>query len=313
MKYLINILIAGLLLTACTKDSNITLPDQENRLVINSILSPEKPITVLVSSSLISTSTEELKERRDALVTIYKDGISLGQLEYVPADSMMGQFRSYYRLDHYPEPGSTYKVTVEDEGFKTATAETTVPSRASGNIKELIFGGSVGSDRELLSINMEDSDNSLNHYQLVFYRTDSLFKPDGTDTLIIQEDNRSFDFNGTNGDIPSNGIQGLMVYSDVLGWLFDDGLFINNTKNQVLSTRKVINIIGEAKTKVKYRFVLRTVNEDYYKYWKSVELHEKSKNDPISEPVFIYNNVENGFGNVSAYVSHEKSLLVETN
>lgn len=46
---------------------------------------------------------------------------------------------------------------------------------------------------------------------------------------------------------------------------------------------------------------LRTITQDYYKYHSSLARQLSIRPDPFAEPVFIFNNIEGGYGNFSGF------------
>ncbi|HJW28791.1 MAG TPA: DUF4249 family protein, partial [Saprospiraceae bacterium] len=55
---------------------------------------------------------------------------------------------------------------------------------------------------------------------------------------------------------------------------------------------------------------LRTITEAYYKYQSSLARQVIVRQDPFAEPVFIYNNIDGGYGNFSGFSSSISSFDV---
>jgi hypothetical protein len=54
---------------------------------------------------------------------------------------------------------------------------------------------------------------------------------------------------------------------------------------------------------IRFTFFLQSINQDYYTYLKSLNMYYESggSEDPFSEPVVIFSNIENGYGIFGAY------------
>jgi len=50
--------------------------------------------------------------------------------------------------------------------------------------------------------------------------------------------------------------------------------------------------------------VLSTVSETYYKYYKSFQKHQETGDNPFSESVIVYNNIQKGLGVFAGYNSY---------
>ena len=61
----------------------------------------------------------------------------------------------------------------------------------------------------------------------------------------------------------------------------------------------------------KFYAILRTHSKDSYLYEKSSSLYMSSSDDFFSEPVQVYNNIENGYGIFGGYVTSKDSVVVQ--
>ncbi|MFT6867249.1 MAG: hypothetical protein ACJA08_002089 [Cyclobacteriaceae bacterium] len=50
-----------------------------------------------------------------------------------------------------------------------------------------------------------------------------------------------------------------------------------------------------------YDFHIKKVSEEYYKYEQTSQLQFDIGGDPFSQPVPVFNNIENGFGIFAGY------------
>jgi hypothetical protein len=60
-------------------------------------------------------------------------------------------------------------------------------------------------------------------------------------------------------------------------------------------------------------FYLKEITEDLYRYYYSYEEHLYAKDDPFSEPVTVFSNVNNGLGIVGAFAQDVDSIKLSPN
>ncbi|WP_421873166.1 DUF4249 family protein [Marinoscillum sp.] len=53
---------------------------------------------------------------------------------------------------------------------------------------------------------------------------------------------------------------------------------------------------------------MRHCSEAYYAYFKSLENQVNSRENPFSEPILVYNNIENGLGIFASHSSNVDSF-----
>ena len=129
LRIYLSIIILLTLFSSCDREINFDFPDVEPAIVVNSIITPESPISVSVSAVMpiapdsynVVNDTDEYgtihsqhvpKPKyciEDASVLIYEDGVLLCSLEY--------DGEGYYVSDRYPKVGSTYTLVVNAPGY----------------------------------------------------------------------------------------------------------------------------------------------------------------------------------------------------
>src|SRR5690554_6331987 len=93
-----------------------------SKLVVNAILNPDSIISIHISSSISYNPRSAYKQVEDAVVELFENDLSLGQL------TNMGQ--GYYTLNKtYPKEGAIYRVTIAAKGYQSVWAETTIPRK----------------------------------------------------------------------------------------------------------------------------------------------------------------------------------------
>ena len=112
----------ALTLAACGGPFEVDLPDQEPRLVVESLFAADSLISLELgrSGSVLDPEAPYSDPVETATVRIYEDGVLAGTARYVPN-------RLRYRSDVRAVAGRTYRVEIEAPGFDPVQAEDTVP------------------------------------------------------------------------------------------------------------------------------------------------------------------------------------------
>jgi hypothetical protein len=186
--------------------------------------------------------------------------------------------------------GKTFFVNVSTpEGLNASTQCTIINSDAiaidSLHIDSTIRNGQYENEKEYtVSVYWTDRPEETNFYR-VFVQA-KVLTPQG-DTLYYQA------YNGFNEyvlleDKNKNGqkMSGRLNYSN---FSYSGPFPGNNYK-----------VVG-------FDAYLLNIDEDYYKYYKSIEKYSDGSN-PFTEPSLIYTNVENGFGIFCSYSKLAKSI-----
>ena len=125
-------------LLACEKEVELDIPRSPEQLVVNGLLMPTKDIEVNVSLSqyVMDTSSTVVSS---ADVKLYCEGDFLARLTH----SKEGK---YSQVNLKPQVGKIYSITVDVEGFATATAQTTIPNFVE--LDSLIITQNVGLNKK---------------------------------------------------------------------------------------------------------------------------------------------------------------------
>ena len=303
----IYLVLFAFVIIGCTQDSDIEIPDSEKRLVVHSVLHPDTTVQVSLTSTRVVASKEEIEDVKDANVELYEDGDLVGSLVLTPPNADRGEQKHKYILDYQPIPGREYMLKAEKSGLKSVQASTIVPQK-KGEITKVELVGEFEYGLKNIKVTISDTDSEANFYHLVMYTSSKTTEIHGTDTITYGQPEYTtyYELKNTSfGDgLAEDNRYGFELWSNDGGYVFDDELFNNGTI--VYNTNIYLpywdwsdqpNIIQESKVRIE----LRTVNEEFFKYQRSLSLQRNAKDNPLAEPVFLYNNIENGFGNFSAY------------
>ena len=321
MKVRISIFVFLLvLLSSCDREIDFDFPDVEPAIVINSIITPESPISVNISAVMpiaedsytvvydtvaIGTiySLHVPKPKyciEDASVLIYEDGELLCSLEY--------DEDGYYVSEKYPKVGSTYILVVNAPGYKECKATTTLynmPVLSNMSFRDTVSVDQEGYPLSKLSFTIKDNDSNHNFYEMscravsdkydVEYEWIYFNKSRNTDKVLIQSE-----------CLPFN--------ERVL--LFTDDYFSNGSYN--------LDVIYNynpyvAMAKYDLEITVKTVSESYYKYRRSRIMQEYQEESLFEDfangetlssiPVDIYSNIENGYGIFASYSTMTDTIM----
>jgi hypothetical protein len=281
--YLLMILVLG---NSCIKTLNDQLPEMEPKLVVNAAISPDSILTVNISQSvpvLNNESSDNAPFVSGAAINFYEDGQYLFQLSETE--------NGYYKKpDFTPVPDHSYQIEIEKQGFQKVKAVTTIPATVLiDSFDTTVTIDDYGDYQDILikcKLKYTDDVAAENYYAVECYST------------YFNEDNEKF-------------VEKQYIYVDE-----NEEYFYDKPYGELLWTDKLTNgqtvtikftlypyygyysPEGNEDRSVKYTIYFKSLEENYYKYKKSLYLYYENGggDDPFTEPVLIYTNVEDGLG-----------------
>jgi hypothetical protein len=286
MKYFICILFC-LAIASCDLVVDIDVPFEKKQLVVNCDFNPEEVWSSYISLNKHILDTLEHARVTNAFVVVYENDQPIDTLVHVEN----GKYESDFGK---PFAGKTYSIRVQAENYETATAQSLIPNVTpidNVTVTEPVRGSM--DYRTEIEVAFSDNLYENNFYQIkVFSRFDRL----GEDFQVEP----SLQIVETIVDDPSENIE---VTDWRTGVLLKDAFF--NGKKRVLSMKTRYpggsNFIVE----------LRTLSKDYYDYYITRSLQEASNGDPLSQPINVYSNIENGFGIFAGYAVSKHAATPE--
>ncbi|MBR9921944.1 MAG: DUF4249 domain-containing protein [Bacteroidetes bacterium] len=292
-----------LLLGACEDPVDLGIELNQPKLVVISNFSDLDTLEVVVSEGQSALDDGSVNYISNAKVDIYRGDDYLESLEYIPIDDDI--FPSYYRSKFLvPEVGEIYTIEVSAPGYDTVRAINAIPESADLDSNSLFLTQEiVPQDLTFNKVNfqvdlsIDDIPNVDNYYHLSFYQEGFDYKIDTMgDTIRQSFFSLPLAVEELGGDVP------LVPYIDRRGVLMSDenmdgeapvvlsleGSFLYRSNDQLL---------GE------FIVELRTVSREYYLYHTSLARQYQSNLDPFSDPVIIFNNIENGCGIFAGFIS----------
>lgn len=284
--FIASILIV-LLNASCTKILNDELPVQDPKLVVNGILCPDSILKINLSKTVSifeNESSTNLPYIHGAIAGFFQDGAFLFNLE--EADN------GYYsKPGFYPSLNHSYQVEVSKSGYNTVNAETTIPSPVViQRIDTTITteNGEFYSNKIIECIlKYKDTPGVENFYRLDCYVSYAGFDKQDIKyrQYIFVNENEAYLFDKSNdyllwSDLLTDGNLVNLKFSIYLDYFYD------NFKSNLNSTE------------ITYTLILNSVSKEYYQYDKTRSIFYESggSDNPFSEPVLIYTNIQNGYG-----------------
>lgn len=231
---------------------------------------------------------------KNAKAALYKDGQLWVNLQPLNADS------NFVLTAVLPAPlqhGSTYEIRAEHPDFPTAIGRQTMPGDFQVDSAQIRYDAATDPDGERvdeINVFMKDPAGVRNFYELTMYQVGYY--------VIYNETTNMLDTIGTYRQrvFPNNFPDANIVNGANGGSLLSDQFFDGQSyKFQVQVS------VGYSMVEVH----LRNITEDYYKWSRSYYAQIDAQENPLSEPVSVFNNLIDGLGNFS--VSSEKIFLVQ--
>lgn len=277
-------IISFLIIYSCEKEISLELDTQEDMLCLNCILEAGIDSVAIYVTKVQSVENDTaFTPVKTARIELSKEGQILQGIVY--------RGNSRYLLKHKPEVGKKYEISVEVEGYKTLTAETTIPvfPDAKAQLKiDTIYDDYWAKGYytvKKIVVDLKDTPSKDYYWFKLGKIFNSIGKPFGeyytayqTDNLLFDEFNRYYD---QDYEPPFTNYE----YRGALR--LDDEVFTNSKIQFSLSCLPPVSL-----------FVIKgDVHFDkYYKSSIKQFLTYEYDNLPIFEPVQVYSNISNGFG-----------------
>lgn len=289
------ILILAFFFGSCEKIIDISVPDQSRKIVMNSLLNPDSIVLVQLSQSKSILEDNIVYFLKDAEIEVFEDDDLMGSLEY------MG-FGRYILPGLYPQKNRTYRFEVHDKVLASVYSEVSIPEIVP--ILEIDTSRSFsewGNQTFNIDVKIDDPPDVDNYYAMSIAVTSRIFDwqteefTDSTETYMTY-------FNSTG--IGDSDIGGDFVDQDLTFFIddkmfFSDALFDGNASKLELSIEYYIYAYMSDTVMIDIR--VDHIDPSYYFYSVSKQKYYQADGNPFAEPVQVYNNIENGFGILSAY------------
>ncbi|TDN96217.1 DUF4249 domain-containing protein [Sunxiuqinia elliptica] len=275
--------------SSCTKTIDFQEAENEQQLIINGILTPDSTFKIMLVKSQSILESSGYPVVSGAQVTLKEDGTELGQAI---------EKNGYYTIPAYrPLPGKTYRLDVQS-GSKNLTTETYIPTSAKIiSVDTTTNKGQWGHKRKQFDLTFEDQPGDD------FYRI--LLVQELLYTMQIKPDSMVYMLSRSTQYILSEDPVFNSLYNNIDNETLDMGpennyqifpdLYFNNkqynVKFEVYDSYRNNDILYQKST-----VHLQKLSKDLFNFLKYLNLHNYYRDEPFSEPVPVYSNIENGTG-----------------
>lgn len=286
-------------------DLEIKLPEPE--IAVSSVFTPGKPFEITASSTRSVLSAGQTEFLNDARVIIWQGTQALETLHLIAGQP--GEAPFFQSKDILPLSNTPYRLEISAPGFKTVSAESTVPQLVRIFQLEADFNGVLPGDRPadidynyLVSITFDDPAVLKNYYHLLFHQEILDFQPsENGDTVITGRRIQPLSFAST---INNNSITAYLNR----GVLIEDEAF--QGRRVRFSFSVPVRILKNRELPGYLYAELRHVSEPYYKFFSTVSRNQNNVGPPYTEPVIVYSNVQGGRGVFAGFNTAMDSLRV---
>lgn len=277
------IAILGLASASCETELDVSMVNQQKKIVITALLNDLDPVSIGVSKSTVIQDSLIPAPLTNAVVTFTDESGNVNTCTY---DGLTEKYVNTL----IPQSGKTYTIKVKAPGFPDASAVVSIPAKASLNKstwRDSTGLDSFGFPTGTISVNLDDRADVKNYYRITIYYWDDLtaewrvLGPASTDAEI---NNRA-------------------IKTEDGGIIFDDRSF--NGDNRVV---EFITPFADPNITPKYLVVSESLSAEYYRYFKSLDDY-KNSGGLFSEPTAVFTNITNGLG-IAAGSSARKDVIL---
>lgn len=285
MKLLRKIFFAVLLamnVSSCEKDFVVKEQTDAKRMTVNCNFDNYRVFRVYLTQSSSLSGNSSLQPIPDARVELFENDSLIIVLPYVPTDtaSTFGAYKS----DFSPTPGNKYGIKITHPVYGIVIAEDVLLNLPQINYYAVESYGDYSTNSDVkFRFQLHDDGATEDYYRINLWQW-------GTQRLMIDSVWQTSDF--SYGAKPE-------LLCDVSDTVRDNGYFLLFSDKNFNGTDKEIKLhfwgVDSAfAEKVNAVVELQHVSKAHYEYYRTLELYQHSGYD--AEPVYVYNNINNGYG-----------------
>ncbi len=316
MKKVLHIVIISslfLLFSTCEKEVQLNIDEVDSKLAILCDFSPDEPFILELSKSKSINSTKlvsNIINNADVQICVNNQLVETISPLNVSSDANT----KYQSSVVIPKVKQVYTLKVEVDGLEPITASSSIPEAieiSHSSIGEI--NSSLTDDNETVSyevrvgVQLDDPADETNYYQITFYQEVVSSQPSVQENQILVIPNDGYSL--IDNDIANNFnlIDGGILFKDLTfngtskEFVFQPLFYYKPEDLNTNTTYFPKNIIIE----------LRSVSEEYYKYYTSVYRQSSQENTPFSNPTVIYSNIKNGYGIFAGYSKSTVKIPIE--
>ena len=265
-------LILSTWLVSCTKPIDYTIPNPGEKLVVQCILFNDVQTVAAISSSRHSLSSRSPFLLSGAKAVLIENGSRVDSFN--EAQNVL----SYYHIARMPVEGASYTIKISAPNtphLAPIEAKTTMPYEANP------YATRIDLSTHTASFYLNDSAHTTDYYRIR--------------VLDHPRDDNGYFFATTQPEMEI-----FNAYPDIFGdgRATGESAFISdrsfNGRQKKFTVHLSVN--EEDAGDQQYFLEVLRVNEDFYKYEKSLAASDITGENPFQEPIQVFSNVENGYG-----------------
>jgi len=305
-------IISGLLIVfcfSCVKELNIKSQSSVHKIVLNSVFNPNSIFKVELSPSFSPYEDIEVKEIKDATVSIYEEGILKENLVYqTSTDKHLGKYISSF----VPIQGKNYRIKASSPNYDDVAATAKIPSlvtfkEAKAINDKLWTSNNPGLIRHDFSFVLDDNPEE-NYYYLTISAPINKFNPQTLEWELYAHQYAEILI----ADLPK-----AQLYVNN-GLIFTDRSFNGNSfkiKGTATSYREIHEefdgISGLVKDTSILEVSLHHLSKEVYYFYTSHATNLLNQDDFYTEPTSVYSNIKNGFGIFGGEAIDEQEMVIQ--
>ncbi len=275
----------------CELIVDVDVPFEKKSITANALINPDSLFSAQLSANRFILDDTEFQPIDNAQIIIYNSDS--------PIDTLISKGNGKYQSDTAkPEVGKRYDMRVVAEAYETVMGTSEIPMRAEILSAQISTSPIIdGQIENVLKIKFKDVAGQKNYYEVSMEVESEFYNPDVGIVYIRQP----FPITQTN---VAGGDDDFSTYGN--GAIIRDILFDGK---EVLLTFKVIPFYIPVGSKIVVN--LKTLSEDYYRYYTTKDLQQNSSGDPLAQPVNVYNNINHGFGIFAGFTNSNFEFRTE--
>ncbi len=289
----------------CERPVDLQIKDPDARILLSSAFTLGEKVRVEVSKTQNLFDYSAPEYLADAKVSLYQDEKLIEELVLIVPS--LERIRPYFTTSFFePLPSIVYTIKAEVNGFDDVFAHSFVPESVpvtQFEVSNLVLNPGSESFRMLyeydILFDFEDPIEQNNYYHLnIFQELLQYTLNDGGDTVITDKTWVRANIDIDSPNVVADAMQGGLLLKD---HPFEDGYQFQLS----VEITPEFQLLGKA-------FVeLRTVSKEYYLFYSTFSRRQNQKDGPFSDPITVFNNIENGQGYFAGYNISQDSVSIE--
>lgn len=271
-----------IILFSCEKYIDMEIPDRGRKLAANCLYNDSGEVTVYLRKSKFILDNTDYDYVSGARIVFFENGIARDTLSEVTP--------GLYKTNGFiPSQGAIHLINIQKDQ-EEISASSHIPKAVPFLLTDTIRVQTQYNDYLRFRIQIHDPSDTDNYYLIRFKIAPEENFPEPLEYLYL--------YFYTDEPFIEN-------YSDEFG-IFSDILF--KGQSQIMSFDLELSHFSNDTNKL--YIDLLSVSEDMYMYLLTSLTQQNSSNSPFSEPVMVFNNIENGYGIFAGYTIYQDSIII---